>query len=96
MPTMTKTEKLNLAATIVGPIAIVGMIGWATWSFNTKMSNLFLEEDKHNTETYVPKAWFEKSHEETNKKLDTLSDNVNKVNEDVATIKGELSHGKPN
>ena|SRR6266404_4470475 len=88
---LSKAEKYQLYANIIGPIMIVFVMGWLAWSFKAEMSLLFSEEDKKNAETYVPKTWFEKSHEETNKKLDDLSEKENVMSEDVATIKGELS-----
>jgi len=93
---MTRSEKINLAATIGGPVLVAAVIGWVAWSFNAKMDLMMAAEDKKNSEMFVSKVWFERSHDETTSKLESIANQVGNVKEDVATIKGELSVNKKN
>ncbi len=91
---MSKAEKLNLYATIGGPILLSVIIASVSWMFNAKLTIMFQEMDKKNSETYVAKVWFEKSHDDTTKQLDKISDNVSTLGQSVSEIKGELSASK--
>ena len=87
---MNKNEKINLIATILGPVVVLGAIAWVSWSFNARMTIERQSADKFNADTYVPKVWFQAAQAETNKRLDALTSEVNGVQQDVAQIKGEL------
>lgn len=88
---MTRPEKINLVATVVGPLLITAVIAWASWSFNARITMEMQAQEKRIAETYVNKQWFQAYHEETTKKLEGISSDVSHVQQDVATIKGELS-----
>lgn len=81
---MTRSEKINLAATVGGPIFIAAVIGWASWSIETALTVRFDAEDKYNATTYATQSDFSKFQAETNRKLDSISS-------DVEFIKGKLS-----
>ena len=81
---MTRSEKINLAATVGAPIFTAAVIGWASWSIETALTVKFDAEDKYNAATYATQADFTKFQEETNRKLDSISS-------DVEYIKGKMS-----
>jgi hypothetical protein len=84
-------DKINLFINIAGPIVILAVFGWMSWSFNIRLKSDIAEEAKHTAETYVPKAWFEQSHKETIGSIEKLTDKVEKLNDDTLTIKGALN-----
>lgn len=88
---MTRSEKINLTATIIGPIVIVAFLGWMEWSFNARLTIDSQAKDAFNAATYVPKTWYEKNQDETNRRLDSISSDVSKIQQDVATLRGEES-----
>ena len=84
---MKISEKVNLIATILGPIIISGMMLWAGWSFNAKLSLGFAAQDKYNATAYAPVA----ALAETNRQLENVTEKVDKLSDDVSNIKGRLS-----
>jgi len=92
---MTKAEKFNLYATIGGPILLSIIIGGVAWMFNAKLTIMAQDMDRKNADTYVAKIWFEKSHDDTTKQLDKISDNVSTLQQSVSEIKGELTKQQP-
>lgn len=91
---MSKADKLNLTATVVGPILICGFIAWVGWSVDAKFTIALGEQERRNNEMFVSKPWFKDYHEETIKKIDGLTVDVGQVKETVAGIRGELSTRK--
>lgn len=100
---MTKTEKVNLAATILGPILVSGVIVWAGWSLNAKMDLRQADADKKTTEkitseheynanTFVKKDWFVQSQQETSDHLKSIDDKMSQVRVDIATVNGKLEN----
>jgi hypothetical protein len=73
---------------------ICGVIAWAVWSVNIRFKSEMDQMKQYNSETYVTKPWFQTYHDETIRKIDTLTVDVGSVKESVAGIKGELSVGK--
>lgn len=88
---MSKTEKLNLTFTILGPVVVIGFLSWCAWSFNIRLTVEMQAADKRVADGYVSKAWFEQTTSGTNKRLDDISAEVNEVQRDVATLRGEMS-----
>lgn len=87
----TKFDKLNLFATVIGPLLICGVIAWAVWSVNIRFKSEMDNIKQYNADTYVTKPWFQAYHDETIKKIDTLTIDVGQVKEHVAHIDGELA-----
>lgn len=77
-------EWINLGVTVLGPI----LITWLVWSIDSKLDNQKLSIEAHVSDTYVSKTWYESDRTETNKRLDTISQSVQKIETDVATMKG--------
>jgi hypothetical protein len=88
---ISKVEKINLTATIVGPVVLLVFMAWCVWSFNARFTIEMQTEDKKNADAYVSKVWFEKSHDDINKQLSDISGSVNTLTTTVAEMKGELS-----
>lgn len=99
---ISKVEKINLYANILGPICIMGVIAWAVWSVNARVTMEVQAEDKKNADAFVSKAWFEKSHDDTTKQISdvattvgNLNTTLGNLNATVAEMKGELSVKQP-
>lgn len=89
---MTRTDKINLAATILGPVLVSGMIYWAKWSFEAKLTIAFDAQDRRNAEMFQTRAEADKIHAAISGNVDKLSTRVGNVEQDVATIRGEMKH----
>ena len=98
---MTKSERLNLAATVIGPILVSGMILWAGWSLNAKIELSQAAQDKAWTEAmttehqfvtqnYVSQSWFENSQKNTNSRLDTIDKSLADIRVNVAGIAAKV------
>ena len=87
---MTKSEKINLAATIAGPVILALLMAWLNWSFDAKLQIDRDESDKFNAANFVAKPWFEKSHDELMTKLDTLTKSLNALQNHVSMLDGEM------
>ena len=83
----SKDARVNLWATILGPIFIVLVIGpliaWAVWSVNAK----FAMEAALNSQKFVTVERFEKSHAEIMAKIDAANVKIDGVKEDIGEIK---------
>ena len=93
-----KRERLNLTATIFGPIIVTTAIavvgGWIVWTVNAR----FAMERSEMKDLYVSKQWFLDAHAESMKSMERISDDVSHVKdevghvkEDVAQIKGRIN-----
>lgn len=88
---MKQNEKAVLVASVLGPILIMAMLGWVSWSFNARMTIERQMSDKFNAETYATKTFCEKSHEEINRKIDTVINEVGGIRNEVASVKNDVS-----
>jgi hypothetical protein len=98
---MTTSEKINLGATIGGPIIITAMIGWAAWSVNAKLDlrqatqdkaieARFVAEHQYSADTFVKKDWFVQNNNETNEHLKSLDEKMSQVQIGIANISGQM------
>lgn len=94
-PEITKVDKINLTATILGPILILGALGIAVWCVNARFTIEMQAQDKKNADAFVSKTWFEKSHDETTKQISDVTGTVNTMAITMAELKGELSVKQP-
>jgi hypothetical protein len=95
---MTKTEKVNLLATIMGPIIVTGVIAIISFALNAKLQLAIDAQDKKVSATYVTKDDFKNEStkvddlaKEVRQNFSSLQTQVGDVAKDVATMKGELS-----
>lgn len=88
---MTKSEKINLWATILGPIVVVGVLSWMNWSWNAKMDLNRAADAKFNADTYESRNDYKSDLNATNQRLDSIGRDLSTVQQDVASIKGQLS-----
>lgn len=86
---MTRSEKINLAATIIGPAVLLAFIAWISWSFNARMTIDSQAKDAANAEKFVAKSVYDKNQDETNRRLEIISGDVAKIQQDVAVLRGQ-------
>ena len=87
---MTRSEKINLSATVLGPILVSCVLLWVGWSFKVYIRDEIRDQNEKNAVTYVARVVYEDNRAEDSKQLGQISTDVGRVKEDVATIKGEL------
>lgn len=97
-------DKANLVVTVFG-VLMTAIVAWASWSVNSKVSNIVVEErlrnteimnqeHAHNIETFVAKPWFQASHDELIRKLDENKADTTKkfdaLTVDVSGVKSDV------
>jgi len=75
-------EWINLTATILGPL----LIGWGIWSVNIRLENAHLLIQQEISDKYVTKSWFISTSDETNRRIDKLSDKLDAIGVQVSDI----------
>lgn len=86
----TRSEKINLAATVGGPILVSAVIAWVGWSARSWVKIELDARDTKISQTYVDKV----SANEIKDSIKQVSTKVEHVAEDVSEIKGQLSATK--
>lgn len=84
---MTKSEKINLVFTILGPVLVLGFLSWIDWSWNAKTDLQRAADAKFNADTYATRA----DMGATNQRLDSMGRDLSTVSKDVALIQGAMS-----
>lgn len=86
-------EWVNLLLTFATPI----ILGWLIWSVRAQVSIARYETESAidkklavQEQNFVPREAFQNFQQETNKRLDGIAGDVARIQQDVATIKGQL------
>lgn len=85
-----KIDRTNLAATIIGPILVSGIILWVGWSVRSYFTIELATQARYNAATYVGIQAFDRAHDETTKQIDTIGTDVASLKTGVAVINSKL------
>ncbi len=90
---LNKLKELREWTTCIFSVALVPLFFWGLWSAQQVLKNQRAEIETNVRDNYVSKSWFTSVETTTNQRLDDLTRGINQVQQDVATVKGELSAG---
>ena len=87
-----KKRDFQNTLTLVFTILTLAAVPIGIWCVNARFTMEADKQAKFNADNYVPKEWFNKSHEETSKQITDLSQRVSELSTQSAVISSKLDN----